>query len=109
MNVPAGRNDLLFFTLFLGVNFVFQGFAGLERRSLGSSDLDLGTGARITCSTGGTLFHIKGTEANQLNLFALGKSAVNSINESVQSLFGVLLGELSLLGQCVDQFTFVHD
>ena len=107
-HVPAGRNASLFLGLFLGVNLVLQCFTGFEGGSLGGLDLDFCTCPRIAGGTGGALFDIKGAEADQLNLFAFCQRTADGVNLCVESLFGILFGDLGFVGQCIDQFTFVH-
>ena len=86
---------------------------GAERVSgdeghLGGGDLDALLGLGVAADALGAALHLKGTEAHQLNLVALGQAVGNDLNGRVDGGLGILLGQAGLLGGRIDQFSLIH-
>ena len=56
----------------------------------------------------GNASEIEGTEAAELNLFALDQCGRDCINGGVQNPLGILFCQTGMLGGNGDQFGFVH-
>ena len=69
---------------------VLQGLAGLENRNLGGGNLDGFLGLGVAADALGAALHLKGTEAHQLNLVALGQAVGNDLNGRVDGGLGIL-------------------
>lgn len=90
------------------VQGVLERFAGFECRDSCCSNLDrragLGIAARSRCS----ISNGKGSEANQRNRIRLLQRIGNRIDGRIQSSACSSLGDISGIGDSINQFGFVH-
>ncbi len=95
-------------TKLLSVNSVLESLACLEcgRLSCGNGDLFLGSGVDSFLFL--LVSYLKGAEACELNLVALGESVCDSSDHCVKSLLGILLGKLALLCDFCDEICLCH-
>ena len=86
-----------------------QSRAGLKLYRLASSDVHLLACLRIDAGTSGTLCGVEGSEADDGHSLVLLHLLCNDVTESCDSLLGISLGHLTLLGYCLNEFGLVHD
>ena len=87
----------------------FELCSSFKLNILGSLDLDLFASLRVDSLTGCPLYHGKGAETDDLNIFLLYRfsdSVENCIESSVSSGFGSFLAQVFLYG--FDKLTFIH-
>ena len=77
------------------VQRVLERLAGLEHRSLGSSDLDGLAGARVFADTRGAGLDLEGAKADELHLVASFERVLDGGGERLQRRTSVLLGEFA--------------
>lgn len=99
-NIQSSRGGL--------VDCVFEGLAGFEGRNVTSSDLDGGTGLRVTTGASGTLTHGEGTKTDQGDLITLFQGIGNGFDEGIQRTTCRSLGDISAIGNLVNQLRFIH-
>ena len=90
------------------VHGVLQSLAGLESGQLGSFNGDLGAGLRVAALARRTLTNFKRTEAHQRDLLAVLQGGGDGAQRGVDSLFGILLGQIRFGCDSRDQFNFRH-
>ena len=87
---------------------VLQSLARLEHDALGSSDGDGLAGAGVDALTLSALTHLKGAKADQRDLVAVLQGSGDGIQGAVDSSLGILLGQVRIVRNSSDQFTFRH-
>ena len=87
--------------LFLLVYNVGQASAGFELNDLLGSDFDFLLGSGVDTLTGILLYYLEGAETDEGNLVAFLQGVSDGIESCIESGFGINLGKISLLGDCL--------
>jgi|SRR5438093_12159015 len=83
---------------------IFECFASAELRHFGRLDLDGVTGAWVTTLSRGALANIERAKANECDDVALLQRISDRVHRRVQRASGRRFGDVSMLGDRVDQF-----
>src|SRR5690606_34110799 len=90
------------------VHRIAQGLARLEGHGVAGFDLDRGAGLRVLAGTGTAMALEEGTEANQGNAVLAVQRTGDFFEYGVEYAIGLILGQISLLGNCRSEFRFAH-
>jgi hypothetical protein len=96
------RNDLSFDRSFRKL------FTGLESDRFARRDWYLGTRSRVSANSALSRLYDKYAEAPEFNAISLCERLLHSIKKRIDNLFGLLLGNASLIGNVVDDIEFDH-
>ena len=87
---------------------VLQGLSGLEGGGLCGGDLNSFASVGIAALTGGTLAHLKGTEADELHTVTSLQRVRDHLGVGVQRRLRVLLRQAGLFRDSGNEFILVH-
>lgn len=89
-------------------NQVLELFAGAEVRNLAGRDVDLLLGPRVAAGAGLPLGDEEGAEADEGHTLALLHGALDAVDDGIEGLASLALGESGLAGDAIDEVLLGH-